>query len=133
MKLIGLFLAMVALAVGAVAFAPTAQAVPATPPECAAMTFTQTIVVTSPSATIVSGGTLLVFGRPNQSNNISVPLASQVCLVGGTANDMLSTGGGADIIIGNGYSGNNRDYLNGKGGTDTCYGPGNLVSCEVQP
>lgn len=107
--------------------------VSAIPPECSSMTFTKTIHVTASVAFVPDSGVLLVYGRQYLTNNITVPNATQVCLVGGTQNDVLITGRGADVIIGNGY-GRIRDTFNAQGGSDTCYGaPGTLfTNCESQ-
>lgn len=93
----------------------------ALPPECAGMPVTAVITVTTSPAYIQTGGVLLVYGRPNLPNNVSIPWASQVCYVGGTAQDIVTGGRGNDILIGNGST-STRDQLNGAGGSNVCYG-----------
>lgn len=96
------------------------------PPQCAGLSLTRIQVGGGLGG---GGGNALVLGT-----------AASETLNGAGGNDCLVAGGGSDVL--NGQGGNDVllsgpglvDYLNGSGGTDTCYGQGFIAipnSCET--
>ena len=124
---------------------PTPSPTPATPPECAGMTFAQVIVGTDGNDTIQAGnGGALVFGLGGDDTITGGN--GKDCLVGGAGNDTLYGGNGKDVLLGGEgndrlygggdgdvlEAGNGKDLLDGGGGTDACYVSDNdtWTSCE---
>lgn len=124
----------------------TLPVVPATPPECTGMKFSQTIVGTTGDDHIVAGnGGALVFGLGG-SDTIEGGNGKD-CLVGGDGNDTLIGGNGKDVLLGGDgddtlhgggdgdviEGGNGKDLIDGGDGTDVCYGTkkDTFVSCET--
>lgn len=150
MKL-SMLLALFAFAFGAVAFAPAAQATPATPAECAGMTFDQTIILTEGNDSYVNFGSvrLLVFGLGGDDrialgpsmgdscvvtgdglNRVSLRVGNNV-VVGGSAQDIIAGGSGNDTIYGGDAPAATPDQVDGGAGFDTCTGLPNMVAiCE---
>lgn len=138
--------------------AGTWNSTPATPSECAGMTFDKVIILTSNDdvwdATAHGDKTksLLVFGLGG--NDVITGGVKDDCLVGGDGNDTLNGGNGHDVLVGGTgndtltgnnakdklyggadddtlYGGNAPDVLDGGGGNNVCYGghAPDLVDC----
>jgi Ca2+-binding RTX toxin-like protein len=114
---------------------------PATPTECAGMTFAQTLVGTAGDDIITAGNNgTLIFGLGG--NDTIHGGNGEDCLVGGDGEDQLYGEHGKDVLLGGAnddhlYGGEGKDYLDGGAGTDWCEavdsGGGVRINCEAPP
>lgn len=100
---------------------------PLTPPQCSAIDFDSTNIVTND----------LIFGGTNKNDLIIGGPIGQLlsggngddCIDGGGGNDLITGGNGRDILLG----GPGDDIITGGNGNDTCYGgPGTDIFLECE-
>ena len=111
---------------------------PATPAECAGLSFARTIVGTDgPDVIPAANGGALIFGKGGDDTIAGGN--GRDCIVGGDGNDVINGGNGADILLGGRgddtiAGGNGPDVIDGGEGTDACdggNGPDVISACEA--